>query len=439
MMLNTRIQISSACAEYCRLLLHLHQLISENDDAGEDGDAIRDAIRDAMDGVWDNMSAAEIHLVGKFSECLYAHYDRISAGGENSALQVNMERLDAFWASFQAGHYLVALSELEEIQSALEASKSAHFRGEIWGKLEIKDGALFFAREAARLNPGFSYYKWILVRRMADEMALYDEALAYMLSLPKEEVQRDPLLLVALGHCFLLRSRIRSGEDKKADCNSALESLDLAVRLAPTSDRNLYSICLMELADCHKELGDPRNAILVYSQIIREYPDLHQPYVLRGLMNLDGNPTLALEDFAIAVRQGSDSAIPYFYLAHQSIMGGEYKKCLELSHAALARLEMSFQGSIEMQADLTEWIAISLVGLGAPSHRINAYFQTACEMDPQDQKLKRNWAVYESLASSSLPSASPLKWEFPTVEEIRNEEMPLRGLVERSESMLVAV
>jgi hypothetical protein len=142
--------ISENMVLFSRLILDLHLMIaSEKCDSDE-----ADMIRDNMDEPWYKLSEYEEMLARRLSVDLYAHNDLITG---KFPTKTNISDIDdkikECWNSYQSGNIIEALDILDQIQTDIEPAVVAHLRGICWGALGIKDTELFFAQEAARIDP----------------------------------------------------------------------------------------------------------------------------------------------------------------------------------------------------------------------------------------------------------------------------------------------
>ena len=113
------------------------------------------------------------------------------------------------------------------------------------------------------------------------------------------------------------------------------------------------------LGSCHEFLGENQAALSCYSRGSRPIRRT-RALVTRGIL-LYGESHGAVKDFESAMQSGSTVIWPYVFLAHHSLLGGQFEQCRSLSERAL-----EMEGSDAVKSELAEWLAISQSALGIP-------------------------------------------------------------------------
>ncbi|HEX8199967.1 MAG TPA: tetratricopeptide repeat protein, partial [Isosphaeraceae bacterium] len=156
------------------------------------------------------------------------------------------------------------------------------------------------------------------------------------------------------------------------------------------------------LAVCYEILGAEDQALLAYEKVIQLNPRNDAALVGRGLLRYTSDPEAAASDFTKAVATNTPLAWPYFYLAHRSLQIGDYRGTLDRCVQALKRANLS-----TVKADLFEWMAIAQSYLGVAPDSIRANFETALELAPSNERIRRNYKRFVA----KLEQAMTPDWE----------------------------
>ncbi len=100
---------------------------------------------------------------------------------------------------------------------------------------------------------------------------------------------------------------------------------------------------------------------------------------------------LALDDFELAIQQGSSLIWPYFYLAHHCVTTGQFDRCRVLCERGLEK-----DGPDSLKSEFAEWLAISQSELGFPPDIVRGSFERAIRFDPSNERARNNLSAFEA-------------------------------------------
>jgi tetratricopeptide (TPR) repeat protein len=144
------------------------------------------------------------------------------------------------------------------------------------------------------------------------------------------------------------------------------------------------------LGFCHEFLGENQAALGYYSKGLTVNPTNDALLVARGILLYSESPR-AIEDFKLAIQQGSTLVWPYFFLAHYHVVTGQFEQCRLLCERGLEK-----RGSDAVKSELAEWLAISQSELGFPIDMVRRSFDASIRFDPSNERARRNFAAFEA-------------------------------------------
>lgn len=389
---------------YTRMLRQVHDLIAQG--KGDSQEA--EALADQMDSPWYAMSAQEQELVGGLSEDLYALAEGKVKSVEMTPQQVEQWRqgVSEAWEAIQTGDVDRALSFLRRpIPRNLPPYIIPFLQARCWEKIGDLETAIQLMQEAERLNPPEAISVLILLQRAGR----VDEAEAYAKRII-ENPAATPSDLYLAAVTLLERTR---GVESTPQVRPLLEPIVAALKRAlevesrtPRDQRefsDLEVLIAFALGLCHQGLADPRSAITLYTNVLKNRPEDAGLLTARGIVLLEvGEPMPALRDFARAAQAGTTSVWPYYFLATHALER-------DLWHEALRQSIRGTQclASPQVQAELFEWIAICQSMLRQPLEYVIENFDRALALDPANERIRANRALaihrYSTPRSSSLP------------------------------------
>ena len=128
--------------------------------------------------------------------------------------------------------------------------------------------------------------------------------------------------------------------------------------------------------------------------------------VARGTLRYGVDP-LAADDFEQAIRYGSTTVWPYYFLAHHHLVNNRFDQCRRMCERAL-----ELPASDEVRANLNEWLAISEAELRFPPELIRSAFEEAIRLAPDVDRIRRNLEEFETAVTQQ--SVQPLHWDKPS-------------------------
>jgi hypothetical protein len=165
------------------------------------------------------------------------------------------------------------------------------------------------------------------------------------------------------------------------------------------------------LGFCYLRAGDHQAAIDFQSLGLSLDPTNDSLLIARGTLRYGVDPR-ATDDFEQAIRYGSTKVWPYFFMAHFHLVHNRFNECKGMCEGAL-----QLPASDDVQANLTEWLAISEAELGFPPERVRSAFEAAIRLAPDFERIKSNLKEFERAAGEQRDG--PLPWVEPTQSTIQ--------------------
>ncbi len=391
--------------EYTKLLYELHSAMRESGDESTEAEKIRDR----MDEPGSRLSPDEIAVVQGISADFYSVADPLPTAILPRTAEVNVD-LVAVRRARDTRDFHLALDVLRRRAAHLEPSAVSFLRGRIWMAAGQPAIAALFLERAAELQPANPSYRSIALEVLsaADPQRARQHAGEI---LRNSEDQPARLVLIA---CQILYFEARESSDEST--RSTLESVVTAIRgamdrmMISGEDQTLPGLFLHAFAllgQCFELLGDHAGARKWYDEGLRLSPDDPLLLTLRGMQRYGEDSPGAVADFERAIRRGSDSVWPYYFLAHHHLLSRNFQECLDTSTKGLQR-----EATDSVRADLQEWIAISSASLGDPRPVVEAWFQQALRLAPDHRRIRANYELYIQ------SQASEPDWDTPTSTEV---------------------
>jgi tetratricopeptide (TPR) repeat protein len=396
--------LTGAFKNYVKLLRALHWEIGQ----GRGDGAEADRIRDAMDRPWNAMTATERELTRQLSADLYELNDATPKRGGELNDRDMQEGLDAVKNAFAQQQWESVLLEVRNVDPLIPAAIGAFFRGRAWSELGDVDTALLFFEHASKLDPDNVNYRYLTLDLLAkSSRAPEAEARA------REILQRLDEFDVRIGAkaADILFIFSRKLDDAAASqlyrrLIDAYEQLLARATSAGDEKKPILVQMLVTQGLCYEHLGDDQTARITYDDAIALDPDNEPALVARGMM-LYGTDPQSIKDFMKAIELQSVLVWPFFFLAHDALLRGQYQQCLQLSKDALKR-----QSSAAVKADLYEMAAISVASSDGSPDIAREWFNLAARLAPTNPRIEKNLEIFRGTISATL-------WEIPPVEAAR--------------------
>lgn len=383
-----QLTISESYLATVRGLRELHQLTAE----GRLDSPEADAVRDATDAPWQALTEAEKKRIGGLSEDLYSISDPARTAVKEQNPQAQARLIDIYQAR-QRGEWDRVLELLRRWGAYLDPSLLSYQRGTTWLEAGDPATAVIFYKHASELQPDDGNYLTIYLNtlnkvappeahrraeeilRNPDEFAPAVVAIASNIlfdparELPEVEAARFFRTLIPILESTL--GKIEKGDEGGVDAS-------------------IFSMTCTLLGFCHEFLGENQAALGYYSKGLTAKPTNDALLVARGML-LYGESPRAIDDFRLAIQQGSPLVWPYFFLAHHHVVTGLFEQCRLLCERGL-----EMRGSDAVNSELAEWRAISQSELGFPVDIVRGSFDASIRYDPSNDRARRNLAAFEA-------------------------------------------
>jgi tetratricopeptide (TPR) repeat protein len=380
----------STSPHYEQSLRGLHRL-HELSVAGQDDSPEAEAVRAGLERPWDLLSETEKKRITGLSEDLYSlNTPQDEPLPPNPQVQ---RKLNEAYEAQQVGEWDRALEILRRWQRYVDPALLSYIRGMVWfGAGDYRTSALF-SRHASLLIPSESNF-----------------ASLYLMALGKS----DPVAALARAEEILAADGVHSPRvvDNAARLvfmpargMEAASSHPISRRLIPILERTLgrakedqdpLSMASLTctsieatLGLCYDTVGDYKSALSHFNSGLALEPDNEALLVARGILRYSVEPG-AVEDFKEAIRGGSRTVWPYYFLAHHELVSNRFGECLRLCERAL-----ECEAPDEVKGDLFEWSAIARSEMRFPAESVRSMFEEAVRLAPNSDRIRRNFRAFE--------------------------------------------
>ena len=186
----------------------------------------------------------------------------------------------------------------------------------------------------------------------------------------------------------------------------ALEQLQSSDARVISAFHSTHTTVTLLLGFCYERLGDSRTALHYHNVGLFVAPGNEALLVARGTLRYGVDP-LAADDFEQAIRYGSTTVWPYYFLAHHHLVNNRFDQCRRTCERAL-----ELPASDEVRANLNEWLAISEAELRFPPELIRSAFEEAIRLARDVDRIRRNLEEFETAVTQQ--SVQPLHWDKPS-------------------------
>jgi tetratricopeptide (TPR) repeat protein len=376
-----------------RGLQELHRFIQN----GQDDSPEADAIRDATDAPWRSLSEAERNRLAGLSEDLYSISEPVATEPMNPQAQA---KLNEAVEARENGDWDRALELLRRWGKHIPLALVSYLRGSIWLEAGDPETAAVFYGHASELEPESGNYFALFLHAldMTDPGAARRRA---------EEVLRDhgkyPPVVVARAADVLFKSfRTALNAEARNGFRRLIPILEQTlIRIEKGDeggvDQSAYAMVVALLGFCYEFLGDFQHALDYYSRGLRANPYNDGLLTARGIL-LYGSSSRAINDFELAVRNGCPVVWPYFFLAHHYLISRRFEDCRQMCERA-----GQMEASDAVKSELADWLAISQAELGFPLELVRAAFDKAIQLNPANERARRNLSAFESAIRPAFP------------------------------------
>lgn len=391
-----------AAKEYSRLLLRLHDLIAEG--KGDDEEA--EAVRDEMDDPWYAMTERERERMAGLSEDLYS-----IAKNDVNPVPVSPKEKEAWIAGYRRAKETGEVDKLLELirHPGLPVARelTRFTQAKCWENLGEPDVALRFFRDAQRQGP--IYGTFILMLLMREDR--WEEAVKEAKRIIAEEKSGPCELYMAALVLLIADHRAPESLKSKLEVEQAARTLERAIastHAAPAWVQVYQRVTAIgSLGLAYARLGQRDRAIDLYTKELDRNTASPDLLILRGSLYGFVDKSAALRDFSQAASLGSKSVWPYYYLAHDALVRGDFIRCHDLALSAV-----SLKAWPRVLAQLHEWIGICRAVARYPEPRIWESFDQAEALDPGNDRIRRSRAIAESILTKPERLSEGHPWSY---------------------------
>ena len=401
----------STSPSYLQILRGFHKLHSLTL-AGQDDTPEADAIRDGMDHPWYDLSETEQKRMKGLSEDLYSISDPPQESLPANP-QAERKLIEADEAR-RAGDWDQALELLRHWGRYTEPALLSFNRGLVWQAAGDDGTAIMFFEHAARLDP--KHFENCYLVNLWNSNVTAGQKLAREI-IAAEMPNSAEIVFIASSIQFMDTKRNLYPECQ-TELTRIISALERSISRAKSDDLAFPSLknetiknLLFLLACCHERLANSRMAIHYLDQALEINPNDSGILVARGGFRY-GVDSGAVDDLKRANDLGSQVVWPSFYLAHHSLVVGQFEECLKMCERSLI-----FPEPDEVRAMLYEWLAISRSELKYPPDQVRSAFEEAIRLAPDADRIRENFEAFEAaLANPIGPRPEWIKPRAATVQ-----------------------
>jgi tetratricopeptide (TPR) repeat protein len=366
-----------------------------------------DSFRDHLEQPWYSLTEAEQRRVDGLSEDLWGIIEPPARKDLNPQSRRGLQR--ALQAK-EAHRLDEALELLRRWNAYFDLSLSSFLRGSIWLELGHPEVAAVFFKRAGELAPDDDVASSMYLHAIS----LFDLSAAISLA---EQILSDPEHRQAgavVQACQLLFLRARSEDAESAQSTASFIVATLTKFLPELMVRrkvnDFYPMALGIAAFASELAGDLPLAKEYYDEAIAVDPDNVALLTARGILAY-GADSQATKDFQRAVDRGTRLVWPYFYLAHDAFVRGDFERCRRLIDEALA-----CPAPDEVRANLYEWLGIVNFELTHSIEESREAFARAIALAPDDLRIRKNLRTLEATIGRA---DDPAPWAKPQLEHVQ--------------------
>ncbi len=380
--------MSASYLAIIRGLRELHELTA----AGRLDSPEADAVRDATDAPWEALTEEEKRRISGLSEDLYSITDLAHAAVKELNPQAQARLVDIYQAR-QRGEWDRVFELLRRWGTYLDPSLLSYLRGATWLEAGDLATAAIFYKHASDLQPDNANYLALYL----DTLNKVDPSGARNRSekILREPDKFQPVVVAHASNIMFDVVRELPEADAAQFFRKLIPILESTLGKIEKGDEggvdgSTFSMTVALLGFCHEFLGENQAALGYYSKGLTVNPTNDALQIARGIL-LYGESPRAIEDFKLAIQQGSTLVWPYFFLAHYHVVTGQFEECRLLCERGLEK-----RGSDAVKSELAEWLAISQSELGFPIDMVRRSFDASIRFDPSNERARRNFAAFEA-------------------------------------------
>lgn len=401
--------IDDAYRQYAELLLRRHRLLLQS----KDKDPQTEEIEDQLTEVWEKLDDIQRHsLSGIGSDLNWIRRRTKPPPRGRKQNDVTQQEIHELLAKKASNDWHGVLFSLRVCAPVISPEKLAYLRASAYDAIGFYHFASTFYDLAAEIEPGNSSIAVLALR--AVELSDPDTAqmrAAQILDAPL----RYPCVAVLLSAVMVLREkeRKRAPIDKERFAGILRGSIERLPLEPPSEATNV--MVYHQAAIGFEVVEDFPSALQCYEDGLKFAPDHDGLLVGKGLLLYGSDSAKAVEAFGRAVRNGTPLLWPYFFLAHQYLLNGQF--ALSLGHGGEACKRAI---SDPVRAELLEWAAICQCELSFPEEAVRLLFQKAVALDPSNARIARNFGAFEAAKAQEGQAA----WEIEKEQALKVRRAP---------------
>ena len=387
--MKTRFSDNSAYVVYERLLKELHRYLA----AGQNDTPEVDAIHDQMDDLESRLSGEEIERLNGLSADLYMlDGDEILEPATLPTHQLGL----SLQASYDQNNWNQVLRFLRMQNRPLSVDRVAYLRARAYDELGHLDTALVFMGYASEAKPDNENYEYFVISYLSRlnqsdkalqraeqyiqfgnnsiDVRIQYAALLFMTAEGEEMEERTPILRRAIDVLSPLL------QEARLDTN-----IPIAVLL----------LGFLTLGSCYEDLSRSDEALKAYSDALQIDPDNMDALTLRGILLAKSDWRTAISDLERVVENNSPNAAAYLYVAYDSLLLGEFARCIQICHKIQGMTDKA-----DTLAAIWQWTAISQYHLDVPMITVIQNAQRASDFNPINLLLQETLNLFRSLSKA---------------------------------------
>ena len=284
------------------------------------------------------------------------------------------------------------------IKSGVPKGQLAHFRAEAFQTLGYPELTLFFRRMAAQELSSFILYQVLLLGDLWKYQKLLEARELSKDLLQRSGIENEEIISAAsmlmMTSRLIVKSRGQGPETLIPYAKIALQALEPLFR-GTAAPESFPMLGLLTLSEIYSVLGQREEEFSTYSAAIQQDPYDGDLYALRGNLLMHTTVDAALADYQQAIRLHTKTALPYLIVARHELQNGNIALSKRLCKTAYARAGEDKR----IQAQATSILAFAeLMSGGRFVDEVVGRFQSAANLDPQNEALQKNLEAVKEIA-----------------------------------------
>jgi tetratricopeptide (TPR) repeat protein len=283
----------------------------------------------------------------------------------------------------------------------LPRERMAHWRARCCNVLGLSRSATLFYRDAWLFDPDDLYSLVPYLDSLCKEERYAEAWKVVEGQLANRPSVQSSIYAILVAHRQLSAAKDIDREQLLTTLSNHFDRALESYRAIP-NDKRMRLALLMDwgaslTSDIYREL----KALDRYQEIVDRWidalPDSASARVVRGIATYPGESSR--KDLYEAIRLKSSEPWPYYLLAQEALLSGDFQECDRLCSQALKR-----NRRLDIRANLLSWQAFSRWELGlSPSREIRRLFAEARKLKPDDPLIANYARAFEENGRASDP------------------------------------